>query len=159
MLCDSIGRTLATNHPDELCHYQAFVQKAKGRVLLLGFGLGIVADALLAKEEVTSIIACDLNLGAVELGLEWFKRERIAILHWDAWRPELLASNGPYDCAFASIWTEWTYDLLPVMEKLRDLYVPMVRSPLVCDHEDWVREQWCYNEEINYWSPPKCPEI
>lgn len=105
-----------------------FVAAAKGRVLIAGFGLGLVTDAVLAKPNVTEVVVVELNGEVIRLmnpfinGLRrkgQTRRLRIVCRSIFDYKPSV-----PFDAIYFDIWPTISAMNLTDMIKLRRQFAP-----------------------------------
>ena len=110
--------------PNEINTMQPYIDSAKGRVLVLGLGLGYYPFMISLKEEVKDITIIELDKNIISLFkkhlLPLFKnKEKIHILEGDA--IQYLENNkSHYDTIFADLWHN-PVDGLPLYIKLKKL--------------------------------------
>lgn len=87
----------------EIITNREFILNAKGDVLVLGLGLGMVLEALLKKPGVTSITVIEISPELIELVGPHFTDERLTIIHADAltWQPP---KGQRYGAVWCDIW-------------------------------------------------------
>lgn len=97
--------------PNEINSQKKYVDRAKGRVLTYGLGLGYYVFQAAVKSEVTSVTVVDLNQNVIEL----FKkkilpkfpksvREKITVIKADAFEFAKNLKDGDFDYIYADIW-------------------------------------------------------
>lgn len=118
--CD--GVTVMSNTPAECTdHYQP-IQRACGRVLINGLGLGVVLGAMLAKDCVTHVTVIEQSEDVIALVAPTFTTDgRVKIICADAytWQPP---RGIRYDVVWHDIWDTLCEDNLPEMAKLHRKY-------------------------------------
>jgi len=135
------GSVLMCDTPDEVDKYLPFIEQARGRVLLTGFGLGYMLKALLAKPEVEWVTVVEWNVELVASALYTYAGERCSFVYGDAytWEP-----RGRYDMAFHSVWVHWDLFTVYEMARIMDHYQTHVDYQ-ECDWEpqvlSWILEQ------------------
>jgi len=116
------GETMImSDTPDEVRDHIELIVKAKGRVLLHGLGLGMVARAALLKPEVEHVTIIEKAPEVVKLVGEpliaRFGAERTAVITDDAftWKPP---KGVRWDVVWHDIWPTLCSDNLPEMAQL-----------------------------------------
>ena len=130
------GVLVMSNTPDEIEDFMPFVQRAKGRVLINGLGLGILLEALLAKSDVTEVTVIEKSSDVIKLSADtYLKDKRVTIINADCfdYQPP---KNKKYDCVWHDIWDYITADNLPEMKKLHRKYGRRTNY-----QESWCREE------------------
>ena len=94
--------------PHEIETMRAPIQNAKGRVLVLGLGLGYYLFNILNKKEVTSVDVVELDKSIISLFNKYLinkfpHQEKINIIHEDGIE-YLKKTNIKYDYVFSDIW-------------------------------------------------------
>lgn len=67
------GSVIMSDTPDEIGDHLSFIYQAKGKVLIAGLGLGVVARAVLEKKEVTSVLIVEKCQEVVDLAFPALK--------------------------------------------------------------------------------------
>ncbi len=109
--------------PSEIASMTPDAAPARGRVLVLGLGLGYYPFLVSAKNEVQSVTVIErseeiIRLFETHLLPQFPRREKIRVIRADAF--DYLASlrGGEYDFCYADIWEGWT-DGLPAYERIK----------------------------------------
>lgn len=114
------GTVVMSDTPDEIRDHKYFIHKAEGVVLIAGLGIGMVANAVANKPEVTKVIIVEISEDVIALtgpALKAVHGDKIEIVHADIleWKP-------PRDLMFDAIWHDiWNFicaDNLTDMAKL-----------------------------------------
>lgn len=132
------GRIWMTITPNEIETMKEPIQKAAGRVLTYGLGLGYFAYMVSEKEQVESVTVIEKNKDVIQLFnkfiLPQFRhREKIHIIHEDAFayaKKEMGKEN--YDFVFTDLWHDVSDGL--------DMYLKMKQY-----------EKYCPHTEFSYW--------
>ncbi|MBO4366088.1 MAG: hypothetical protein J5843_00380 [Clostridia bacterium] len=104
------GREWMTLLPNEIRTTLPAVERAKGRVLTYGLGLGYYAFRASAKEDVSSVTVVEkspelLDLFRTFLLPQFPHKDKIVLVNDDAFAfAARLTPDSPYDCVFADIW-------------------------------------------------------
>lgn len=89
--------------PKEIEGYFEFIKNAKGRVGIVGLGLGYLAQELAKKKEVSEVVVYEISNEVIELYKSNFKNKRkIKILNQDAYEAE----REKFDFFFVDIYNE-----------------------------------------------------
>ena len=108
-LCEGNNVWMSLN-PNEIETMKPYIEKGKGRVLVLGLGMGYVPYMLALKEEVKSITIVEKDQNIIDLfnAFIWssFKnKEKIKIIKDDAVKYVEKSKNNPqFDYIFADLW-------------------------------------------------------
>ena len=65
MYCD--GKLIMSNTPAEVNDHYKFIQKAQGKVLIGGLGLGMVLKCLLDKKDVMKVVVVEQSPDVIKL--------------------------------------------------------------------------------------------
>jgi spermidine synthase len=128
---------------DEIKDHYDFIRKADGNVIIAGLGLGMVANAILDKPDVTQVTVVDLSPDVIKLvGPHWQKKhgDRLKIIQADIlqWKPN---PGDRWDHAWWDIWDDKCGDNLVQMTKIKRKFAQKVGT------------QACWGEShIRYWS-------
>ena len=94
-------------NPNEILTMEKHIKKAKGKVLVLGLGLGYFAYMISSKKDVEKVIIIEndnaiINLFKKHILNQFENKDKILIVHDDAFN--YLKNNKGYDMVFADIW-------------------------------------------------------
>lgn len=130
------GETIMSNTPSEIQDFIYFVNRAEGRVLVNGLGIGVLLKALLNKPEITHITVIEKSEDVIELvAPTYLKDKRVNIICADAL--EYFPEKGiKYDFAWHDIWDAICSDNLPEMKLLHRRY-----GKRVSYQESWCRQE------------------
>lgn len=147
---------MMSDTPGEAWEHWEAIQKAHGRCLINGLGIGLVLKALIAKKEVTEIVVVELNKDVLDLISPHYKSRKVTFIHADAleWRPPKGARFG---CVWNDIWPTITTDNWEDMKKLHRAYGR--RADWVGSwNRDWVkrliREEKREADMLRFWHHP-----
>jgi hypothetical protein len=116
------GRTIVmSDTPDEMRDHYAPVVNAKGRVLIVGLGIGMVLDACLSKEGVEHVTVVEMSPDVIKLSGPHYQEkygDRLTIIEANIfeWKPP---KGEKWDVAWFDIWDDLCEDNLPEMTKLK----------------------------------------
>jgi hypothetical protein len=126
------GRTVVmSDTPDEIRDHLGFVQRATGRVLIAGLGLGMVLQAVARKDDVSHVTVIEQSEDVIRLVADHYRAKpfgtKIEIVHHDVmeWRPPRTAR---WDSAWFDIWDDLCTDNLPEMATLHRRYARRVST-------------------------------
>ena len=126
---------IMSNTPDEINDALYFIYNDCGHVLINGLGLGVVVNALLAKESVTKITIIEQSEDVIKLVAPHITDKRVEIIHADAFK-----YNPPKDAVYDAVWHDiWDYitsENIPEMKKLHKKYAKKTS----------FQESWCKRE-------------
>lgn len=136
------GVTLQMSDTPDECHDAVdFVLTARGRVLVTGLGLGVVANALLLKESVTHVTVLEVSQHVIDLVGPLLEAQhgtdRLHIRQADAlaYKP---APGERYDWAWHDIWPDIVSSNLAEMTTLRRRWCRRIPAG----------HQLCWGEEL-----------
>jgi len=142
------GEVVMSNTPDEIRDFMGFVNKAKGRVLVNGLGIGVLLKALLEKPEVEEIIVIEKSQDVINLVASSYSYDsRVKIIHADAF--EYCPPKGiRYNAVWHDIWNTISAENLPEMKKLHRKYGRLADFQMswcrdICERQD--REEKKYD--------------
>jgi hypothetical protein len=95
------GVQVANNDPKNLIIHKHFIDKAAGKILIGGLGLGESLHELLKKDDVISIDIIENEKDVIDLVAPYFTDDRVKIIHDDIFLYEI---DSHYDCIYHSIW-------------------------------------------------------
>lgn len=107
--------------PAEMYQHLRFWKAARGRVLIAGLGLGMIATALLRKPEVENVLVLEKSADVIEL-VGWAIPDQLPAERKSAFRLQLAdihdylaESDEKFDCCWLDIWPTISGDNLPEM--------------------------------------------
>ena len=120
-LCRTV---VMSDTPSEMWDHKDFVDKANGRVLLAGLGIGMVLEALARKEEVTRIRVVENNQDVIDLVWAHYADKYGDKI--ELWNGSIFDYPGgeTWDCAWFDIWDNKCVDNLEEMGKLKRKFPP-----------------------------------
>lgn len=127
------GEVVMSNTPAEIIDHSSFIAKAKGKVLIAGLGLGMVAKALLDNDCVSHITIVEKNSDVINLVSQFYNDKRISIIHQDIFD---FNPTDVYDFAWFDIWTYISGDNYKDMQRLNRKFGNFAK----------VKEHWCYDQ-------------
>lgn len=115
---------MMSDTPAEMAEHLAFVRRARGRCLIFGLGLGMVAAACLDKPEVEAVTVVELAAEVIALAAPHYLDRygsRLNIVQGNAfvWEPP---QGAHYDTIWIDIWPDLSADNLAEMYQLRQRY-------------------------------------
>lgn len=111
-----------SNTPMEIRTCQDFLERATGRVLINGLGLGMVLHAILQKEDVTHVTVIEKEQDVINLVAASFANDpRVEIIHADAMM-YCPPAGVTYNACWHDIWPDFATANLSQMDKLEIKY-------------------------------------
>jgi len=113
--------TVMSDVPSEIRDHLGAIQNSKGNVLIVGLGLGMVADACLRKSEVEHLTVVELSPDVIHLVGDHLTEkfgDRVDVIQSDIfdWKPP---KGVRYDLAWFDIWDDLCGDNVEGMSKLK----------------------------------------
>jgi len=127
------GETVMSNTSAEIKDHANFINMAKGKILIAGLGLGMVAKALLDKDCVSHITIVEKSSDVIKLVAPFYQDKRISIINQDIFN---FNPKEVYDFAWFDIWTYI----------MSDNYKDMIMLNRKFGRFAKVKEHWCYNQ-------------
>jgi hypothetical protein len=104
--------TVMSDTPTEIFDHKEVIEKAKGKILINGLGLGLVIKACLDKPEVEHITVIEISPDVIKLVGQYYSLiygDRLTIIQSDAF--EYQPPEGVrYDVVWHDIWNEISSD-------------------------------------------------
>jgi spermidine synthase len=107
----------------ELATHEFAIDKAKGKVLVGGLGLGCITEALNAKAEVTEIVVVEIAPEVIELVWEHLDVPKATIINEDL-DSYLAAMTEKFDYIYMDVWKEPKDEAIPYWRGLAEKHVP-----------------------------------
>ena len=110
--------------PSETSTIDPFIDKAFGKVLVLGLGLGYFPFRIAECDNVEKIVIVEINQGIIDLFTNnifpfFPHKEKFEFVHADALKYLEEVNNSDFDYCFADIW-EGVTDGLPLYKKIKE---------------------------------------
>ena len=107
-----------SNTPMEIATNMEFINRAKGRVLINGLGLGMVLSAILKKSDINQVTIIEKSPEVIKLVAPAFQENsKVSIIQADAF--EYIPPEGEnFDVVYHDIWDYICSDNLTEMRKL-----------------------------------------
>jgi hypothetical protein len=119
------GQTIMSDTPAEIADHLEFMEKANGRILINGLGLGVAVNYLLSEEKrkcVEHIDVVEMNGAVISLMAPYFKDDpKLTIHHADAYEIKWPV-NTFWNYAWHDIWYEINPDDLKLQNRLHRKY-------------------------------------
>ena len=133
-----------SNTPMEIRTCQDFLERATGRVLINGLGLGMVLHAILQKEDVNHVTVIEKEQYVINLVAASFANDpRVEIIHADAMM-YCPPAGVTYNACWHDIWPDFATANLSQMDKLEIKYRD------ICEWQgSWGREE-CEQKHIEF---------
>lgn len=132
-----LGEVVMSNTLMEVNTNMEFINRATGRVLINGLGLGMVLTEILKKDSVESVTVVERSQDVINLTSPSFAHDpRVKIVHSCAfdYTPE---DGEVFDVAWHDIWTYISPENLDEMWKLEDKLRPYVKGY----QESWAKTE------------------
>ncbi|ENF9375328.1 TPA: hypothetical protein ACWXE1_004793 [Klebsiella pneumoniae] len=137
------GEVVMSNTPMEINTCMEFIERATGRVLINGLGLGMVLHVILQKKEVTHVTVIEKEQDVINLvAPALIDDKRVDIICADAMTYQPPA-GVTYDVCWHDIWTYFSAENLQEMENLERKYL------FLCKWQASWGMQECLNAFIN----------
>ena len=109
------------NDPENLIAHKHFIDKATGKILIGGLGLGETLHEILKKDDVIKIDVVESEKSIIDLVAPFFKDERVQFIHDDIFSYRI---DSHYDCIYHSIWSnkKQARAAIPERKKLKEKY-------------------------------------
>ncbi|MBD3260464.1 MAG: hypothetical protein GF334_02085 [Candidatus Altiarchaeales archaeon] len=129
------GLTVMSNTPLEIQDHLEFMEKAHGRVLINGLGLGMALKAILEKDDLVSATVIEISSEVIKLVGPTYTDPRVEIINVSAfdYRPP---KGRHYQAVWHDIWDDICGDNIPEMNRLHRKYRGKT---------DW-QSSWCRRE-------------
>lgn len=135
---------MMSDTPMEKFTNQAFLNYAKGNILIAGLGIGMLPASLSEKEDVESITIVELNQEVIDLVEPLIRKyvknaDKIRIIQADAYKYPSEHPNETYDFVYLDIWDTFPggAEDLEMLEEMIELYIPICPS---CRVNTWGYE-------------------
>ena len=137
--------------PDEIRDHLGAIYMAKGRCLVVGLGIGMVAQAMLRKPEVEHVTIVEKSSDVIQLVGPWLTAKfpgRVTIVEADIfeWKPP---KGERWTVAWFDIWDEICADNLPEMTTLHRRFARRVdwkgswgRVQALRQERRWAQDPW-----------------
>lgn len=118
---------------------RAFVNNAKGRVLIAGLGVGLIIQAIIDKEEVTEVVVIEKYQDVIDLVEPIFKHPKLKVICADIFEYDM-PKEEKFDTIYFDIWAEISIDNLEQMKRLHAKYRRNKRSQDAWMHS-WMKDE------------------
>lgn len=139
------GAVIMSNTPAEISDHRSFIDKASGKVLIGGLGLGMVVKYLLEKSSITKITVVEKSSDVIKLVAPAYQCDpRVEIINADIFE---FRPSEKYDCAWFDIWDDISGIEYPEMKRLHRKYCRCVGWS-----DSWLRKasRKLYRESLTY---------
>jgi spermidine synthase len=114
------NKCIMSDTPDEVRDHHEIIHYAKGNVLIVGLGLGMVLNAIAKREDVTHVTIIEKSQDVIDLVSDHYLKKylnKITIINADIfdWIPN---KDCYYDFAWYDIWDDLCTDNLEEMKKI-----------------------------------------
>jgi hypothetical protein len=139
--------------PAEILDHWGLFQKASGRVLMFGLGLGMSTLMLARKSEVTAITVVELEQDVIDLvGPHVLEHGagKVTIVQGDAfsWKPP---KGEKYDLAWFDIWDGICMDNCPGMGRLKKRFCRVAPVRMCWEEQECRRQARAYHRDTGVW--------
>lgn len=112
---------MMSDTPMERLSNRRFVERANGRVLIAGLGIGMIIQAILNKEDVTEVLVIEKYQDVIDLVAPKFNDTRLKIVcaDIDEFR---LPKEDKYDTIYFDIWADISTENLDHIKKLHNKF-------------------------------------
>lgn len=139
--------TMMSDYPDEKITNQKFIDNAYGDILIFGLGIGLIIFPLLDEDNVHSITIVEKDLELPSLVEPIIKNfdsfSKVKIVNGDAF-DYFDKLREKYDTIYFDIWSRITDESFEEMDKLHELYRPLLKS------ENSYIDSWRYDAKDTY---------
>jgi spermidine synthase len=133
------GQLMMTDTPMEKRTNLEIIEKARGRVLIAGLGIGMILRAIVKKSEVTHITVLEKYQDVVDLVLPQFTDARLEVIVDDVFQWEPPTDTPKYNTIYFDIWPDSLVECLPEMDALYKRYRPLLAKG------GWM-DSWTYKK-------------
>jgi len=102
------------------------LRDARGDVLMVGLGIGMVAVAVCQKAEVTSVTVLEINPDVIRLVAPHIKHDKLRVVQADAFRPPVRGRR--FDTIYLDVWADICTDNWGEIKALCQQYRPFARQ-------------------------------
>ncbi|HEY4062320.1 MAG TPA: hypothetical protein VGM30_10490 [Puia sp.] len=97
------GYPVMSNTPAEIIDHMPFIEKAHGRVLIFGLGLGMIVQALIDKREVEHITVVEIASEVIQLSGSYYQNlsSKVQVFQGDAFS---CVPTPNFDAVWFDIW-------------------------------------------------------
>lgn len=115
-----------------------FIEKANGRVLIAGLGVGLILEGILEKESVTEVVVLEKYQDVVDLVEPLFKHPKLKIICADVFEYDM-PKEEKFDTIYFDIWATLCTSNL---DEMRTLHAKYRRNKASKDSfmDSWVRD-------------------
>lgn len=157
------GQLMMSDTPSELRDHLPFVQKATGKVLVGGLGLGCVVRGLLAKPDVTEVTVLEFSKDVIAAIGPRMQDKRLRIVQADVY--EWLPIDEPertqrFDFCWMDVWPTICGDDYPKHLIVKKRFGQFCETPVECWAEKRVRKEGAADvgEEVEFCHYSTCTE-
>lgn len=111
------GQLMMSDTGMERISNKAFIQKANGRVLIAGLGIGLILHNILNKADVTEVIVIEKYQDVIDLVAPKFNNDKLKIICADIF-DYTPAKDERFDVIYFDIWPEITTENLAEIRSL-----------------------------------------
>jgi len=141
--------TWMSDTPMERITNQEFINKATGRVLMFGLGIGMCLYPLMIDDTIESITVVDINQDLINLVSPYYPHPKVRIICADAF--ELDLGKEKFDTIYFDIWRDMSSDNYEEMKVLHKRY----RKNYNTKHPQRFIDSWMRSEMKNEYNNEK----
>lgn len=134
LTCKGRG-VVMSDTPAEAYENLDFVQRAHGRILINGLGLGLVLKAILNKPDVEHVTVVEISEDVIKLVAKHYACDKLTIINADAFEHEI-PEDVMYNLVWHDIWDGICADNKEAMDLLHNKYA------------GYALWQGCWSEEL-----------
>jgi hypothetical protein len=115
------GELMMSDTPMERISNRDFIDKAKGRVLIAGLGIGMIIRAIVNKPEVEEIVVIEKYRDVIDLVSPKIAHPKVKVIEADIFTYDM-AKSEKFDTIYFDIWASINTDNLYEMKELHKRY-------------------------------------
>lgn len=144
------GQLMMTDTPAEILDHLWFIRKAEGDVLITGLGLGMVANAVAEKPDVTSVTVIEMSQDVIDL-VGPTLHEKVTCICADA-HEYRFPTGTKFDAVWNDVWPSISLDDAESRAKLNRRFFRICRTGVkgAWATEEFRREQSRDRRERSY---------
>jgi predicted methyltransferase len=132
VVMDIDGEVMMSDTPFEQSSCADFLNAARGTVLILGLGIGMILVPLSQNDKVESVLVLEKNTHVIDLVAPSILRvpsvaPKVAIVRGDAFDTPDVLKDRRFDVVYLDIWPTLDTRNVPVFDELREKYTPFLK--------------------------------
>lgn len=142
------GEIMMSDTGMERISNKTFINKANGRVLIAGLGIGLIIHNILTKENISEIIVIEKYKDVIDLVSPKFNDHRLKIIEADIfeWKP---TKGDKFDTIYFDIWPQICVDNLSQIKTLHNRFKFYKTSDGYMD--SWMKHYLQAQKRKNYY--------